>query len=85
MEESKQRLLEVIKHLRYAAKQAAAEGKVELGILAVKPDGGGQIIVRMEAGDFIEDIAKVIGAPDPTTEDEEDAKAFEFLSKHGLG
>jgi len=88
MEEKKQearaRLLEVIKHLRYASKEASAEGKVQLGILSVKPEGGGRIVASMDAGSFIEDIALLIDAPEHTEDDHLEASAEAFLHRFGL-
>lgn len=85
MEEAKDRLMAVIKHLRFAA-SCAAEGdnRVQLGILSVKPDGAGRVVCQMDVKEFIEDIATVIGAGPQTQEDIEEAKAEQLLSRLGL-
>jgi hypothetical protein len=84
MEESRQRLLSVIKHLRYAVAEAAKGGKVQLGILSVKPDGSGNVVARMEVKEFVDDLAKALGAPEYTQADELDAAAKQFMDVFDL-
>ena len=84
IEEARQRVLQVIPHLRYAMKDAAKEagegGTVEIGILAVKHDGsGGRVVCRFNAGEFWEDLALVVNAPRQTEESEMDAKAQQLV------
>jgi hypothetical protein len=77
-EEARQNLLEVVPYLRYAVKQAAAQGKPMFGIMAEfeREDGrGGGRIVSHHAIDWLEDIALAIGAPDQTPEDDQKAAA----------
>lgn len=83
-ETAKERLLTVIKHLRFAMKEAEAGGKVQLGILSVLPDSSGKITARFDAKDFIEDVALVIGAPPYTENDEMEAKATKLLHELGM-
>lgn len=70
VEQARNDLLTIIKHLRYAASQATENGKPMLGILSVEPDGGGKIECRLEIGEFLDDLALVIGAPPQTKQDD---------------
>lgn len=86
-EEIKEKLLLALPHFRYAMKCAAAEGgadnKIGIGIMYYG-DKGGKITARFEAPEFFEDLATLIDALPYTEEDEEGAKAEEFLHKLGL-
>lgn len=82
--EAKERLLEALPHLRFAASEAQLEGTVQLGILAVKEDGTGNIKARFDAAGFFEDLALVIDAPPQTEDDIIDAKAVKLLQQLGL-
>jgi hypothetical protein len=81
--ESRARLLEIVKYLRYAERDGASQGSLKLGVLAVKPGGGGQIICELDMGPFVTDLATVLDAPDETKDDAENASARAFLD--GLG
>lgn len=76
--------LVLIPYLRYAIKNASANGTIKLGILSVKEDGAGKVECQFDAGDFVEDLARVIGAPDYTKDDELSARAEEMLQTFGL-
>ena len=58
-----ERLATFIPHLRIATGMAQIEvpgGKVEIGIIGVKPDGSGQIVARFETS-FIDDLETLVG------------------------
>ena len=82
--QARERLLQALPYFRYAAESAAKEGRVELGILAVKEDGGGRVCCQFAAEDFFKDLALVLGAPDQTEEDTLEAKATELMDRLGL-
>lgn len=84
----RKKLLLVLPHLRFAEEEAKREagpdGKALFGILVTKADGTGKVLATFEAGELVEDIAKLIDAPPFTEEDRADARAAQFLSKLGL-
>jgi hypothetical protein len=86
-DEIKQKFLKVLPHFRYAIKQAkekaGEQGSVQLCVAAMTKTSG-QMLAQFEACEFIEDIAKLIDAPDYTEEDELEAKAEELCFKFGL-
>jgi hypothetical protein len=77
-ESIRQKVLLCIPHFRHAIKKARAEGKAEIGILAIT-DKGGRVICHFEAEEFIEDLAKLVGAGPHTEEDEMVASAQEIV------
>jgi hypothetical protein len=82
--DSRDRLLEIVKYLRLAERDGASYGALKLGVLAVKPGGGGQIICELDMGPFVSDLATVIDAPVETEDDVMDAKARQLLDRFGL-
>jgi hypothetical protein len=84
IETARQNVLQVIPHLRLAMTKAAAQGKLQLGILAITPDGGGKIVARLDVGDFIEDLSRALNAPPQTEEEEREMKVLARLQEAGL-
>ncbi len=82
-EAARQRMLSVLPHFRYAVRDAASKGKVEIGILAVAPDGGGHVVCRFDAEDFFKDLAHVLCAGPQTADDEMSAKAQQIVDIFG--
>jgi len=73
-----------IGYMRHAAKDAAKDGAVEIGILSVKESGAGRVVARFEAPEFFEDLALIIGAPEQTKEDDLKAEAAQLLDGFGF-
>lgn len=82
--EAQQRLLQALPHMRIAANKAHEEGSVQLGILAVQPDGSGQVKMRFDADSFFEDLALALNAPPLTEQNEREHDALTFLAKVGV-
>lgn len=61
--------------------QAKEEGKAKVGILAVQPNGSGQVKASFEADSFFDDLALVLDAPPQSEEDDTEAAAGELLDK----
>lgn len=70
-ETAKEKMLQVIPFLRDAMKQAREEGEPMLGILAVNPSGGGKVVCRFRADEFVDDLCEVLGVPKENTEGEQ--------------
>jgi len=83
-EEARRKMLEALPHFRHAVRQAAAEGKVMIGVLSVKDDGSGRVSARFDAPEFFEDLAALLDAPPETEDDRMQASAEELLQKMGL-
>jgi hypothetical protein len=87
-EAARQRILQVIPHLRYSIKEAekhfSGEGKVEIGILAVAHDGYGKVISRFSANEFLEDLATVVCAGPQTKDNELEARARQIIDTQTL-
>lgn len=87
-EQARLDLLSVLHHLRLAMEDATAQagpdGTVGLAIIAMHPDGSGTIAARLEARDFVQDLTLALGGQEPTKDEMLDAKAAQFLDKHGL-
>jgi hypothetical protein len=79
-----QDLRSILHHLQLAAEDARAQGTVGLAIIATQPDGSGQITCRLAAPEFLADLALALDAEPPTADQILDAKARQFLDKHGL-
>jgi hypothetical protein len=73
-----------IGYMRHAAKDAAKDGVVEIGILSVKESGAGRVVARFEAPEFFDDLALIIGAPEQTAEDDMKAEAAALLDGFGF-
>lgn len=88
METAKERLLVAIPYFRNAVNSAKANagagGKVQMGILAVKPDGSGKIEMQFDCEEFFKDIEEVLGSPEHTIEKDMEVEAFKFMNQHGI-
>lgn len=61
---ARERLLELMPHLRVALEMAAIEmpgGKVELGVIVSGEEGNGRITCRFSGADFLDDLAAALG------------------------
>jgi hypothetical protein len=87
IEEARENLLVVIPHLRHAMALAKEEGKPMLGILAVEPNGGGRIVVKFEAEEFVNDLCRLLGvAVENTKEETSEAAATRLVQRvHAAG
>lgn len=74
-EEAKEKILLALPYMRHAVEKAAAEGSVEVGILATQPSGAGRIVARFQAAEFFEDLATALGVGELTEAERLDAKA----------
>jgi hypothetical protein len=83
-EEARKKILSIMAHLRHAGERAKEEGELHLGILAIKPGGGGRVVVQVAASEFMDDLALALDAPPDTEEEKLDAQAVAFLDQHGL-
>ena len=87
-EELRQKMLLVLPHLRFAieeaAKKAGATGSVEIGILVKNADGSGRVVASFHAGEFIEDLATLLGAGPLTNEQRLEARAEKLIAEFGL-
>ena len=67
-EQAKRSLAEFLPHLKLAIAmariEAGPEGKTELGVLGVQPDGSGQIVARFETS-FVDDLEKLVMGDKP--------------------
>ncbi len=79
VQEARDKMLKAITFMRHAVKEAAKKGEVHFGILAVNPDGSGQVVARFEAPEFFDDLAAIIDAPEQTEEDDLEASALQRL------
>jgi hypothetical protein len=62
--------------MKLAVKEAGVGGAVEIGLLAIPADNqGGRVVARFNAGEFWEDLAAVIDAPDESEETQSEAQA----------
>lgn len=84
-EEARNRLLQAMPHFRFAMKQAALKGAAHVGILAVQPDGSGNVEAKFAAPDFFNDLALVLGAPPQSKEDDMMAGATRLVQQLGTG
>lgn len=84
-EQAIEHLVSVMHHFRHAIEQAkitaGSTGTVGLGILAVRPDGSGRIIAQLEAPEFFEDLALVIGARPSTDEEKAQARLTQIIDE----
>jgi len=80
-EAARERMLKALPHMRFAVKEAAEQGEVHLGILAMKPDRSGKITATFQATEFFEDLALLIDAPPQTKEDDMDAAAARLVQQ----
>jgi hypothetical protein len=67
-----------------AKEMAGDTGTVGLAIVALQPDGSGEVVARLEAPEFFEDVALAIDAGPSTEEDLQEARVRQFLDKLGL-
>jgi hypothetical protein len=86
-DEVRKNLLIALPHLRFAieeGKKKAGDGcTVEIGILVRNADGSGRIVSSL-AGEFIEDLATLLGAGPLTDAERQDAKAEKLIQEFGL-
>ena len=86
-DEIRNKMLQVLPHLRFAIEEAVKadpSARIELGILAKKTDGSGRVVCSFRADEFVEDLAKLINAGPMTEEERMDAKAVKLLTGFGL-
>lgn len=87
-EELRKKMLMVIPHLRFAVEEATTKagesGQVEFGVLVRNADGSGRVVSSFRAGEFIEDLATLLGAGPLTEEERQGAKAEKLLAEFGL-
>lgn len=86
-DEIRNKMLQMLPHLRFAIEEAIeadASVGIELGILAKKSDGSGRVVCSFRADEFVEDLAKLLGAGPMTEEERLDAKAVKLLMGFGL-
>lgn len=70
---------------RLAISTAKESGKaVKMGILAVNPDGSGDIEAMFDCDEFFDDLAVLVDLPAETEEDVMQYAAARFMAKHGL-
>jgi hypothetical protein len=87
-EEIRKKMLMVLPYLRFAIEEAKTKagetGAVEIGILVKNADGSGKVLASFGAGEFVEDLATLLGAGPLTEEERQDARAESFISQFGL-
>lgn len=70
VEEAKNNLMKALPILRVSMEEASKNGcTAGIGIISYIKNGGGNVIVRFEAPEFMEDLAIVLGVG-PMTDDE---------------
>lgn len=65
------RLKTAVPFLRDAIQTAKANGKAEVGILAVQPEGNGQIVAQFDANEFLADLCEALEVPLENTQEEQ--------------
>lgn len=53
----------LIPHLREAMRLARLEGEPQLGILAVRPNGRGKVVVQLRLEEFVPDLCRALDLP----------------------
>lgn len=85
-EEARQRLLDVLPHLRLALEEAkllAPDGTVGLAVIITRADGTGRLTARFHGKEFFEDLAVMLGIAgeplwlEPTAEEDDREEASE--------
>lgn len=85
IEEIKADLLILLNHMRSQAVAHKEEGKeFELALLNCSGSGKKELVFTFLARPFIEDMARLLGAPPLTKQDMLGAKALEFLQLNNL-
>lgn len=82
-EEARSDLNAFLKHLRFAIEEANAAGKARLGVLSVRPDGGGKIECQFDCG-FVDDVALLLGFAPLSDADRKECRDQQLLHKLGL-
>ncbi len=85
LEEAKEKIKQVLPYLRVAVEDAAKKGRPQLGVLAVNDDGSGTVVCQLEAPEFFEDLALVIGVGPLTKEQRLEAGAQWIFDLFGGG
>lgn len=86
--EARDRVQRGLHFMRHAMNEAAKEGRAQVGILFVRPDGTGQLVARFDAPSFFEDIAEALELgplTDEQLEDAEDLRAWDRAKAKVLG
>jgi hypothetical protein len=63
IEEAAARMIIVLPHIQAAADRARTERPAGLGVIAMRPEGGGRVTAQFEAETFFADLAILAAAP----------------------
>ena len=77
-------LLGALPYFRHAVSEAKKLGPVQLGIIAVLPDGTKKLEISFDCEEFFKDLAIVLGAGPQTEEETVKADALKFVQIHNI-